>query len=317
MLRQIVLFTVGTIAMAIGNTSAAEISVQRSENDVIVKIDGQLFTEYLIRSGTKPILWPILGPTGKPMTRAYPMQQGTKETKDHVHQRSLWCTHGNVNGVDFWMESPGKGGTIQHRQFVKVEGGLGPEKGTAVVVTQNDWLDPKGNRVCEDERTLTFGADDHARWIDFDIKIKATAGPVTFGDTKEGTFAVRVPETIRVDSKRGGRIINSRGQTDAAAWGKPAEWVDYYGPVEGQVVGVAILNHPHSFRFPTYWHVRTYGLFAANPFGLKEFTNGEKQGAQTIASGETLTLRYRVLLHRGDEKQGRIAEAFKAYAKLP
>jgi len=306
------LLALGVVLMFAASLPAAEITAQRSEKGVTVKIDGQLFTEYLVRSGSKPVLWPIIGPTGKPVTRAYPMETGTKETKDHPHQRSLWFTHGSVNGVDFWAEGAGKSGTEQHREFVQVTSGP-----TAIVVTRNDWLDPKGKKVCEDQRTLTFGTDGDARWIDFDITIRASDGPLAFGDTKEGTFAVRVAETICVTSKHGGRIVNSKGQVDGAAWGKPAEWVDYYGPVDGQVVGIAILNHPNSFRSPTYWHVRTYGLFAANPFGLKDFTKGEKQGDHALPADGSLSLCYRVLLHRGDEKEGKIAEAFAAYSKAP
>jgi hypothetical protein len=308
--RHAIAFAVGVLAMSSAFAPAAQVTAERSPKGVTVKIDGQLFTEYLVLSGSKPVLWPILGPTGQPMTRAYPMESKTKETQDHPHQRSLWFTHGSVNGVDFWMEGKGKGGTEKHREFVKVESGP-----RAVIVTRNDWLDPKGGKVCEDERTLAFATDGQARWIDFDIAIKASHGPVTFGDTKEGTFAVRVAEGLRVDSRKGGRIINSRAQVNDQAWGQPAEWVDYHGPVDGKTVGIAILNHPNSFRFPTYWHVRTYGLFAANPFGLHDFTSGEKQGEFTLPKGKTLTLRYRVLLHPGDEERGRVPEAFAAYSK--
>ncbi len=110
----------------------------------------------------------------------------------------------------------------------------------------------------------------------------------------------------RVDAKRGGKIVNSRGQIDAAAWGRPAAWVDYHGPIDGQTVGITIFNHPSSFRYPTYWHVRTYGLFAANPFGLHEFPGSKNaNGSLTLARGKSVTFRYRVLLHRGDEKQGK------------
>ena len=291
--------------------ASAEVTAERSAGGVVVKIDGRPFAEYLTCSGTKPIVWPIIGPTGKPMTRAYPMAEPSDEKKDHVHHRSLWFTHGSIGGADFWTESKGKGGTVKHRQFVKTQSGK-----AAVIVTRNDWLAPDGKKVCEDERTLTFGTDGDARWIDFDITLKATDGPVKFGDTKEGTMAVRVAETMRVDAKQGGRIVNSEGQTDGDAWGKPAAWVDYHGPVDGQVVGIAIFNHPSSFRFPTYWHVRTYGLFAANPFGLHDFPGGKgKDGAYTLAPGETMTLRYRILLHRGDEKAARIGEVYAAYSK--
>ncbi len=295
-------------AAAASRSPAVEVTAATSPQGVVVKIDGEMFTEYLTRSGAKPILWPVLGPTGKPVTRAYPMGEAPNETDDHVHQRSLWFTHGKVNGVDFWGEGK-KSGTIVHRRFVKVASG--PE---AVVVTENDWLDPDGKKVCEDQRRLCFGAGEHARWIDFDITIKASAGPVRFGDTKEGTFGIRVAETMKVKAPGKGKIVNSEGQTNQAAWGRPAAWVDYFGPVDGQTVGIAVLNHPKSFRFPTHWHVRDYGLFAANPFGLHDFPGGEKlDGSHTVPAGESISFYYRVLLHKGDDKEGRVAEAFRVY----
>jgi hypothetical protein len=289
--------------------SAADVTVEKTGQGVAIKIDGQPFTEYLTRSGSKPILWPVIGPTGKRVTRNWPMENLPSEPdRDHVHQRSMWFTHGNVNGIDFWSE--GKG-IIEHREFVKAEGG--PQ---GVVITRNDWLSPDGSKLqCQDERTLKFGGDADRRWIDFAIAIKATNGPVVFGDTKEGSFGVRVTSSMRVLPKPGGRIVNSEGQTDKDAWGKAAAWVDYQGPVEGETLGIAILNHPTSFRFPTYWHVREYGLFAANPFGLKEFVGGDKPGDHTLPAGETMQLRYRVLLHKGDEQTGRVREAFAEFAK--
>jgi len=300
-------------AVVSARSLAVEITAKPSSGGVVVKIDGELFTEYLTRSGTKPILWPILGPTGKPMTRAYPMVElPAGKTDDHPHQRSLWFTHGSVNGVSFWEESR-KAGTIVHRRFVQIASG-----NEAVIATENDWLGPDRKKVCEDQRRLAFGVTGDARWIDFDITIKATAGPLTFGDTKEGTFGIRVADTMKADGKRGGRIVDSEGRTNADAWGRRAAWVDYHGPVDGQVVGIAVLNHPRSLRFPTYWHVRTYGLFAANPFGLHDFPGGEKaDGSYRVRSGESFSLYYRVWLHKGDQEQGKVAEAYQAYARMP
>lgn len=285
-------------------------SVEKDDAGVAVKIDGKLFTKYLIKVGTKPILWPIIGPTGKEMTRAWPMREGNPDEKtDHVHQKSFWFTHGNVNGISFWDENKGHG-DIVHREFVQVEGGAKP-----VIVTRNDWLGPDGKRVCRDERTLRFGADADARWIDFEATVTASDGPVKFGDTKEGAFGVRVAGTVNVDKKMGGKIVNDSGKTDADAWGKPAAWVDYFGPVEGEQLGIAILNHPTSFRYPTHWHVRTYGLFAANPFGLHDFYNSkDKDGSHTLQPGESFTLKYRVIFHKGDQEKGRIAARFSEYA---
>jgi len=292
---------------------AAKVTAQRSQHGATVKIDGLPFTEYILQSGTKPILWPIFGPTGKRMTRDYPMEMETTETKDHPHHRSLWFAHGSVNGIDFWMETPtGKTGTIVHRKFVKLASGT-----EAQIVTENDWLGSDGKRICEDLRRLTFGVWGDSRWIDFDITLRASEGPVTFGDTKEGTLGLRIADSLRVDSKQGGQIVNSLGQTNLAAWGKRADWVDYNGPLDRQTVGIAIFNHPQSFRHPTGWHVRTYGLFAANPFAQRGFTGKESVAEPCILpQGKDIALRYRIFLHRGDDKAGKVAEAFTDYVKL-
>jgi hypothetical protein len=295
--------------LAIGLPAAApakDLTVEKTGRGVTVKFDGHLFAEYLTRSGTKPIVWPIIGPTGKPFTRGYPMEVvAAEETeRDHPYHRSLWFTHGKVNGIDFWSE---KQGTIEHREFLKVSGGR-----QAVIETRNDWLGADGKKQCEDVRRLTFSADADTRTIDFDIEIKAVPAAVTFGDSKEGVFAVRVAHSLRVDSGLGGRIVNSDGLVDKAAWGRTAHWVDYQGAIDGENVGIAIFNHPSSFGYPTYWHVRTYGLFAANPFGVHAFT-GSADGSHTLAAGKSLAMRYRVLLHKGDEKAAKVAKAFEAY----
>lgn len=300
------------LLLAAAPLTAAEFTIEKQDDGLTVKLDGQLVTRYVTKSGAKPILFPLVSPTGKELTRGWPMRDALEfEAKDHPHHRSLWLTHGNVNGVDFWSES-GKNGTIVHREFVKAEGG-----DTATIVSQNDWLAPDGKKVCEDERTIRIGGDNNARWIDFDTTIKASEGPLTFGETKEGAFGVRVWETMKLTAKKGGHIVNSEGLKDKETWSKPAAWVDYHGPVDGETLGIAILNHPQSFRFPTTWHVRDYGLFAANPFGGKDFSAdaAKKYGEHKLEPGESITLRYRVILHKGDEKEGKIAEAFADYSK--
>jgi len=303
------------IVLVASSLSAADITATPTDRGVTIKIGDQLFAEYLTKSNTKPIIWPIIGPAGKPMTRTYPMGEAAGEKQDHPHHRSLWFTHGAVNDIDFWAEVSKKNnlGQQRHREFVTVQSG--PQ---ALVVTRNDWIGPDGKKVLEDERRIVFGADAQRRWIDFDITLTASEGPLVFGDTKEGSFGVRVNETMKVDAKLGGKIVDSEGRTDKDAWGKTASWVDYQGPVDGQTVALTIMNHPKSFHYPTHWHVRTYGLFAANPFGIKDFD--PKQSAVepfTLPKGQSISLYYRVLLHNGDEVQGRVAEMYLTYARQP
>jgi len=291
---------------------AQSFELKETKDGVDVLLDDDLFTRYLVKSGAKPILWPVVGPDGAEMTRGYPMREATAtEASDHHHHRSFWFTHGDVNGVSFWHEQ-GDNGNIEHREFLKLRGGR-----DAMIQSCNDWVAPDGTKLCEDTRTLTFGANSKFRWIDFDITLAAVE-EVTFGDTKEGSFGLRVAGTMRVDLKPGGTILNSEDQSDKGAWGKPAAWVDYSGPVGDTVAGIAILNHPHSFRYPTHWHVRTYGLFAANPFGLGDFY-GDKEnydGSHHLNKGESFSLYYRVIFHAGNAEQAQIAQEFEKYAAI-
>ncbi|MBS0210678.1 MAG: PmoA family protein [Planctomycetes bacterium] len=301
--------------------AAETVKIEQNDAGAKITIDGQPFAEYLVKSGSKPIVWPIIGPTGKPISRAYPMADVAGEKRDHVHQRSLWFTHGDVDGVDFWSEpaSYPKGipngrvlGQIVHRRFDKV----GVEDGRAILVTTNDWIDQNGKKHCEDTRKLTFQVIGTSRVIDFDVTINATAGDVEFRDTKEGAMGIRVPTVMDVKGGNG-HILTSEGMRDTEAWGKPARWVDYSGQVDGQSVGIAVLNHPSSFRHPTRWHVRDYGLFAANPFGEHEFDKTKEPRVTKIESGKSLTLRHRYVFHLGDAETANIAAEYERYSAAP
>jgi hypothetical protein len=305
------LFICGVVVVITAAPAVAEVGVKKTEGSVEITLDGQPFATYVFNSGFKPIIWPIIGPTGKEMTRAWPLRKDDPTEKtDHVHQKSFWFDHGNVNGIDFWAETAKEQGRQVQYELVKAEGGK-----IGTIVTRNVWLGPDATSLLRDERTVRFGGDSESRYIDFDVAVTAVADQVTFGDTKEGSFGVRVNEEMKVERKTGGKIISSEGLEDEKAWGKPAAWVDYYGPIKGETLGIAILNHPGSFRYPTHWHVRPYGLFAANPWGLHDFTGGKEQSDYLMKKGDSFALRYRVIFHKGDEKQGRIAEAFANYTK--
>jgi hypothetical protein len=293
--------------------AAAEVTVERSEKGAVVRVDGKPFAEYLTQSGHQPAVWPIIGPTGKAMTRSYPVGPLLAgETNDHPHHPSLWFAHGNVNGHDFWTnhEQTHQNTEIRHREFAATESGE-----TGKIVTRNDWLND-GVKLLEDERTLVFGEDQFGRYIDVLITLSASEGDVTFGETKEGTFGVRANGPLTVDSKQGAHLVNSRGQEDGAAWGMFADWIDDYGPMDGETLGIAMFSHPSNYRHPTRWHVRTYGLLAANPFGEGDFPKDPsqpKQGPKTLAKGEKLPLRYRVLLHSGDPKEANVQMAYEKF----
>ena len=284
---------------------------------VKVEINGQPFTEYHFADVPRPYFYPLLGPGEVPMTRKWPLENGENEEHDHPHHRSLWFAHGAVNGRDFWSEEK-QFGKIVHDGFTEVSSG----RETGVIRTKDKWVAADGVVVCTDDRVMRFYSRADVRMIDFEVTLHAANGDVTFGDTKEGTMALRIAETMRLKGPKGvpsaGHIVNSAGVRDGDTWGKHADWVDYYGPVGNRTVGIAMLDHPDNPRHPTTWHVRDYGLFAANPFGLHDF---EKQPAGAgnfkIPAGQSVTFRYRIILHEGDEKQAGIAAKYLEYVRNP
>jgi hypothetical protein len=237
------------------------------------------------------------------------------DKQDHPHHRGLWFTHGAVNGWDFWANEKYQKGVHRGRGEVKtvrihsVKGG----KDSGTVASSHVWIDGKGKQLLSEERKMTFYADPKLRTMDFDISLKALAS-VTFGDTKEGTFAIRLTRELEEDST--GKMTNAQGEVgEENVWGSRSPWVDYSGTLDGEKLGVAILDHPTNPRHPTHWHSRAYGLFAANIFGMHDFYEDEGQdGKLELKPGETLRFRYRVIIHPGDSKSFDTAAAFKQFA---
>ena len=301
---------------------AAEFTVTETPTGgAVVKVDGQAFAEYVVDQANKPYLWPIYGPTGKSMTRAYPMQNVPGEKQDHPHHRGLNFGHQSINGSNTWAEKATYGekakpeslallGSIKHSRFGTLKGGS-----TAVIEAYADYVTSEGKKTVSEKRVMTFMVEGDTRIIDVDIDLIASNGDAVVGDEKDAGLSIRVPHSMSVDAKEGGQIINANGDKDADAWGKRATWCDFHGPVEGEHLGIAMLNHPASFRHPTPWHARTYGLFTANAFGLSSLKIQAESGEMTLKQDERIKLRHRFIFHKGDEKAGKIAEAFEKYAK--
>jgi hypothetical protein len=336
-------------AVTLTPANAADVAVtveKTSDGGFIVKADGKPFATYVVTEANKTYLWPVYGPTGKAMTRAYPMLEVEGEQHDHPHHRGICYGHESVGfpgwtetektgkvtgGGETWPEArtfapkaakPGEAppaphkrlpllGSIKHIEYKQ----LSAKGNEAVVVDLCEHRDPSGKSFLTEERTMIFRATTTTRSIDFDQDFIASQGTVRFDDRKDAGLSIRVPTSMAVDSKQGGKIVNSEGLTDADAWSKSAKWCDYHGPVEGEHLGVAMFNHPSSFRYPTRWHVRTYGLFTANPFAAKQFNKEEQDASHDLQKGQRLKLRHRFLLHSGDEKAAGIKEAYEAYAK--
>jgi hypothetical protein len=300
------------------------VELAKHAHSIEVLIDGKPFTTYYFDpQEAKPYLQPLCTARGTVVTRGFPV--GNEIPRAHwydpniePHQRPMYFAHGDVDGFTFWAEevfarrfygheAEKYGRTVIERLEQATSG---PRSGE--IRARFNLLAP-GNRVlAEETQRLMFRGGPDTRTIDCEFVIYANHGPVRMGDTKEGTFAIRVIKQL--DSPPGHMVSSSGGVGEPEIWGKRANWVDYYGRVGGEDVGVAIFDSPLSFRHPTYWHARGYGLFAANPFGLREFThNPNDDGSYTIRAGSSLRFRYRVLIHHGDYRQAGISRACREY----
>jgi hypothetical protein len=303
------------ILFACSASAHADLKFEKSEGSMKVTDDGKLITEY--RTDSKvPYLYPLLSPSGANVTRHWPTKEGVAdEATDHPHHRSMWMGHGAVNGADFWANKGEGNPTIVHKGFEQ------DTKATpdSVSFTVNlEWQD-HGKKLIDEKRAITVRKiNPTTNALEFTCTLTA-AEDVTFGDTKEGMFAFRMDRTLRLKGKQAkSHIIDSNGVTDGDTWGKRADWVAYYGPDEkGEPVVAAMFDHPKNFRYPTYWHVRDYGLVAANPFGIHDFEGKKDQttlGNHELKKGESMTFRYSIVIHHGDLKSAELGKLWKAFS---
>ncbi len=240
----------------------------------------------------KPYFYPLVV-QGVNVLRGFPMEEREGEAKDHPHQTGIYHAYGEVNGKDYWSKVP-----IDHKRILVKEAGAA----CARIVSENHW----GTDLVERQDVLVLNAGPDAV-MDWTITLTAANEPVVLGKNKEGSFAVRVAAGLSAKGDAADKLLDSKGNKgEKAIRADSAPWVHYAGDVEGKRVGVSIMQHPSGFRSPSTWHVRAYGLFAANPYYVA--------GEHKLARGESITLRYRVYVHGGDFAVGRVADVFAGYS---
>lgn len=271
------------------------------EGKLDVVVGGNLFTSYVYGVDVvRPYLGPVLSQWGNPITRL------DLQSNEHPHHRSVWFSHGDVNGIDNWNEAPGTHGRQLHRDLIAVESGCVFGR----IESSNTWTDNARTPLIDDTREYRFYSTPAGfRIVDLRLSLRASYSQVCLGCTKEaGPLGIRVAETMRQDS--GGHLMNAYGSlTEAECWGRRAPWCDYWGPVGSNVAGIAAFDHPSNLDYPTYWHIRDYGLMAMNNFYWGN--------PVTLEPGESLDLRYRLIFHSGDPTTARIAERFHDYINPP
>ncbi|MBW7998330.1 MAG: hypothetical protein FVQ81_17515 [Candidatus Glassbacteria bacterium] len=299
-----------------------EITHDQANRQVDVTVDGQPFTSYCYWERLyKPVIHPIRAADSRIYSRSFPVAMVPGERVDHPHHLSHWFNYGDVNGIDYWGTSDsvnlesGRYGRIVHRSVDAISGG----HGTGSIEVTMDWQTLEGAKQLTEHDKIFFRAEGNLRIVDRVITLTAADERIVFGDTKEGAFGIRLTrsleepsdEPLRFVDEHGditevarlanegvdGTYLSSEGKVDEReVWGTAAKWCILTGTVEGKAATVGIFGHPENPTYPTYWHARGYGLFAANPFGWKTFTKGEKELNFTLEPGRSATFRFRIVI---------------------
>ncbi len=305
-----------TYTFAEGNV-AGESGVQLNEEaeTIAVTLNDRPFTTFRYATSNnkgqfRPYFFPVLGPNGCEVTRG----ETSEISKDHVHHRSLYVAYGEVNDVDLWGEGSNSGRVV-HQGFTQKQGGAVVGR----IYTHNNWETQAGDVLMTDKQNFRiYNLSEDAALIDLDLSFIASAGDVHFGDTKEGgIMSIRVHPSM--NASEGGKIENAFGGiNEDETWGKRANWCDYSGIVEGTPVGIAVFDHIVNPRYPTYWHVRNYGLMGSNIFGGGTFEKDPaKDGSYTLKQGEEMHFRFRVLIHAGDAAVGKVGQKYHDFINPP
>jgi len=312
-----------------------------AERRVDVTVDGKPFTSYVWPERVaKPVLFPIRTARGTVVTRGFPLEPRPGERADHPHQVGFWLTYGDIDGVDFWGTSEAmppsehaRMGTIRQGAVAAARGGDG--KGELEVTA--DWLAPGPRVVLEETTRFVFHADAATRAIDRITTLLAKGGTSTFRDTKEGMLGIRVARSLEAPSDepevftdaRGevtkvpvldntgvtGQYTSSEGLKGDAVWGTRARWMALAGHVGDEDVVLLVCDHPQNPGYPTYWHARGYGLFAANPFGPKAYSAGkDPERPYSIPAGQSTVLRYRLAILPGPFSAGKAEAVWQDFA---
>ena len=307
--------TCATLLLISAARAAEPIKITQADNHLDVTIGGKPFTTYWFgqrddRPYIRPFFYPVLATGEVPMTSDQYAYKKEHPKADHPHHISLWVAQGDVNGADQWAYAKNEADSPKQRNMgIKIEGDG--------FVQNLEWEGKDHKPVLKEVRTVHFlDLGNGSRGVDITSAFTPIDGPVTFGDTKEsGLCAVRMCHDI---SDHNPQLTNATGQTgEKTIWGKPANWADESGFVNGKPYGIAILDYPQNPRHPARWHIRDYGLMSSNIFGLHDFDrkNPPHSGDFTIEPGKTVTWRHRVVIHPGLAKDANLDAQYNAFAK--
>ncbi len=286
------------LTFGILSAQAAKINAVKVGSKINVTIDGKYFTSYIFSSDEKyPFFYPVNGPlSGGSVTS---MRNG-----EYPHHSSLFFGCDRVNEGNYWQEGLERGRIISVNAEILKEGG-----DTVVISDECIWSRPGAVSPVKDQRKITITAPSpNMRQLDFEITMEMLMD-IHIQKTNHSLFSARMAADLSV--KNGGTMINAEGvKGEKETFGKPSPWIDFYGKRGDFIEGLAIMQHPANPWYPSPWFTRDYGFISPTPMYWPQ------NGVETfMKKGETLQLRYRVLVHGGDVEAAKIGELFEIYKK--
>jgi hypothetical protein len=296
-----------------------------NENKVDISIGGKLFTSFLYPDTLeKPVLYPLHAANGTVVTRSFPLDSREGDPTDHPHHIGLWFNFENLNGLDFWNNSYAIPANKKNLYgWIRTDRILETKSGNTGVLTYHaNWTDQQKDVILEETTRYEFSGNENQRVIDRFTTLKADKDAF-FKDAKDGMLGLRLAHELQMpdakdqkftddkgnvtivkggtDHVANGNYVTSAGKTGDDAWSSRAVWCKVFGKMGADSVSIAIIDHPKNPNYPTFWHARGYGLFAANPLGEKIFTNGKSEKMLTLKKGESVTFRYRIVINNGNQ----------------
>ncbi|MEA3005190.1 MAG: hypothetical protein QOI94_459 [Acidobacteriaceae bacterium] len=331
--------TLQGMAFAANGTKGVQVVADEAHQRVDITIDGTPFTSY-VWPGTlkKPVLFPLITSGGIDVARGFPLTPRPGERVDHPHHAGIWFNYGNVNGFDFWNNSDAikpadreKMGTIRQQKIVSTKSG----RDSGELVVDSIWTTGKGQEILQEKTRYIFSRQKDERIIDQVTTLHAL-DRVVFNDDKEGLLGIRVARWLESPNEKGGTFtdangrptevpaastpgatgvyLTSEGKQGDQAWGTRGRWCALTGNTEGHTVTIAIFDHPGNPNYPTYWHARGYGLFAANPLGQHIFDPKAQPLNYTVEKNQNVTFTYRILLLPRAPQSGEMNHDADAFA---
>jgi hypothetical protein len=283
------------VAWIAGSATAAT-GWKKTEGALALEKDGQVLWQFNYSTNeSKPCFHPVALPGGPELTWYRPA--------DHRWHRALWFSWKFINGVNYWEEDAKTGQAAGRTEWAPPKIEARPDF-SARIELELKYRPANGQPLLNEKRLIVVAPPtaeglQQQDWtcaftaLDKDVVFDRTPLPNEPAGQPYGGYA-----GLSV------RFVEAFGQVKAVTTEEPvtfaggryrgkAAGLDYSGAIGEKEAGIAILDHPKNLNSPSPWYV-------INDGPMRYFSPAVIcYGPHTLKAGQTMTLRYRLLVHPG------------------